>query len=91
MKEEGENHLPTPLAGCPCPYDGPISAAPPKTSMTINHYICILKSYSSVHMFTFKCPYVHIQVFHILYHYTMKLLRASKSFLPGGSIVKNQK
>ena len=30
----------------------------------------------------FKSSYVHIQVFHILHHHTMKLLLAFKSFLP---------
>jgi hypothetical protein len=29
--------------GCPCPGDGLILATPPKTSMTINQYICIFK------------------------------------------------
>jgi len=36
----------------------------------------------------FKSPYVHIQAFHILHHYTMKLLQAFKSFLPGGLLQK---
>jgi hypothetical protein len=31
----------------------------------------------------FKISYVHIQVFHILHHHTIKLLQAFKSFLPG--------
>jgi hypothetical protein len=51
MKEEGENHLPVPPAGYPCPDDGPTPAAPSKTSTTINQYICILKSYSSPYLF----------------------------------------
>jgi hypothetical protein len=35
-----------------------------------------------------KSSYVHIQVFHILHHHTMKLLLAFKSFLLGGPIVE---
>jgi hypothetical protein len=48
-------------------------------------------SLNHIHHHTyFKSPYVHIQVFHILHHHTMKLLQAFKSFLPGGSIVENR-
>jgi len=36
----------------------------------------------------FKSSYVHIQVFHILHHHTMKLLLAFKSFLPRRLIVE---
>jgi hypothetical protein len=36
----------------------------------------------------FKSSYVHIQVFHILHHRTMKLLLAFKSFLPRRLIVE---
>jgi len=36
----------------------------------------------------FKSSYVHIQVFHILHHHTMKLLLAFKSFHPGRPIVE---
>jgi hypothetical protein len=74
MKKEGEGHLPTLLAGCPYPDDGPIPTAPPNTSMVTNQYICIL---NHIHHHTyFKSLYVHIQVFHILHHHTMKLLQA---------------
>jgi len=52
MKEEGEDHLPAPPTGYPCPDDGLIPAAPPKTLMATNHYyICILKSHSSPYLF----------------------------------------
>jgi hypothetical protein len=51
MKEEGENHLPVPPAGCPCLDDGRIPTAPPKTSKATNQYICILKSHSSLYLF----------------------------------------
>jgi hypothetical protein len=36
----------------------------------------------------FKSSYVHIRVFHILHHHTMKLLLAFKSFLPRRLIVE---
>ena len=36
MKEEGENHLPVPPTGYPCPSDDPIPAAPLKTSRATN-------------------------------------------------------
>ena len=36
----------------------------------------------------FKSSYVHIQVFHILHHHTMKLLLAFKSFMPRRLIVE---
>ena len=36
----------------------------------------------------FKSSYVHIPVFHILHHHTMKLLLAFKSFLPRRLIVE---
>jgi len=36
----------------------------------------------------FKSSYVHIQVFHILHHHTMKLLLAFKLFLPRRLIVE---
>ena len=36
----------------------------------------------------FKSSYVHIQVFHILHHHTMKLLLEFKSFLPRRLIVE---
>jgi hypothetical protein len=36
----------------------------------------------------FKSSYVHIQVFHILHHHTMKLLLVFKSFLPRRLIVE---
>jgi hypothetical protein len=36
----------------------------------------------------FKSLYVHIQVFHILHHHTMKLLLAFKSFMPRRHIVE---
>jgi len=53
--------------------------------------ISTFASLNHIHHHTyFKSPYVHIQVFHILHHHTMKLLQAFKSFLPGGSIVENQ-
>ena len=39
--EEGENHLPVPLVGCPRPVEGPIPVALPNTSMIINQHICI--------------------------------------------------
>ena len=42
------------------------------------------------HHIYFKNPYVHIQVFHILHHHTMKLLQALKSFLTGDSIIENR-
>ena len=41
MREGEGNHLPVPPTGCPCPDEGPIPAAPLKTSMTINQYIRI--------------------------------------------------
>ena len=41
MKEEGKNHLLVPSMGCPCPDEGSIPDAHPKTSMAINQYICI--------------------------------------------------
>jgi len=78
MKKEGASHLPAPPVGCSCLDDGPIPTAPPKTSMVTNQYICIFESHS----------YVHIQVFHILHHHTMKLLLAFKSFLPRRLIVE---
>ena len=37
----------------------------------------------------FKGSYVHIQVFHILHHHTMKLLQAFESFLPEGLLQKS--
>jgi hypothetical protein len=52
--------------------------------------ISIFASSNHIHHHTyFKNPYVHIQVFHILLHLTMKLLQAFKSFLTGDSIVEN--
>jgi len=36
----------------------------------------------------FKSSYVHIQLFHILHHHTMKLLLAFKSFMPKRLIVE---
>jgi len=41
MKKEGESHLHALPAGCPCPNDGPIPAAPPKASLVTNQYIYI--------------------------------------------------
>jgi len=38
----------------------------------------------------FKSSYVHIQVFHILHHHTMKLLLAFKSFLPREAYCRNR-
>jgi hypothetical protein len=53
--------------------------------------IITFASLNHIHHHTyFKSPYVHIQVFDILHHHTMKLLQAFKSFLPGWSIVENQ-
>jgi len=49
------------------------------TFVSLNH-IC--------HQTYFKSSYVHIQVFHILHHHTMKLLLAFKSFLPERPIVE---
>jgi hypothetical protein len=46
-------------------------------------------SLNHIHHHTyFKSSYVHIQVFHILHHHTMKLLLAFKSFLPRRPIVE---
>jgi hypothetical protein len=73
IREKGGNHLPVPPAGCPCPDNGPIPAAPPKTSRATNQYICVLKSHSSLYLF--ENPYIHVQVLHILHHHTMKLLQ----------------
>ena len=65
-----------------------IMASPPKTSMP---QINIFASSNHIHHYTYsKNPYVHIQVFHILHHHTMKLLQAFKSFLIGESIIENQ-
>jgi hypothetical protein len=56
MKKKGGSHVPTPLAGCPCPDNGPIPTAPPKTSMVTNQYICIFESHSSPCLFQeFTC------------------------------------
>jgi len=53
--------------------------------------ISTFASLNHIHHHTyFKSPYVHIQVFHILHHHTMKLLQAFESFLLGGSIVENR-
>jgi hypothetical protein len=53
--------------------------------------ISIFASLNHIHHHTyFKNPYVHIQVFHILRHHTMKLLQAFKSFMTRESIVENQ-
>ena len=60
-KKRSESYLPALPAGCPCPDDGPILAAPPKTSPITNQYICIffitliIILISRVHVFTFKC------------------------------------
>jgi len=71
---------------CPWPDDGPIPTASPKTSMS---QFSIFASLNHIHHHTyFKNPYVHIQVFHILHHHTMKLLQAFESFLPGRPIVE---
>ena len=52
--------------------------------------ISIFASLNHIHHYTyFKNPYVHVQVFHILHHHTMKLLQAFKSFLIGESIIEN--
>jgi hypothetical protein len=71
---------------CPCPGDDPIPITTPKTPMaTINSFA------SSIHIHHhtyFKSSYVHIQVFHILHHHTMKLLLAFKSFMPRRPIVE---
>ena len=46
-------------------------------------------SLNHIHHHTyFKSSYVHIQVFHILHHHTMKLLQAFESFIPGRPIVE---
>jgi len=86
MKKEGESHLPAPPVGCSCLDDGPISIAPPKTSMITNQYICIFESPSPPHLF--QEFIFHIQVFHILHRHTMKLLLGIKSFLPRRPIVE---
>jgi hypothetical protein len=53
--------------------------------------ISIFASLNHIHHHTyFKNPYVHIQVFHILHHHTIKLLQAFKSFLTRESIIENQ-
>jgi hypothetical protein len=41
MKEEGKNRLPVPSVRCPCPDEGPIPDAPPKTLMATNQFIRI--------------------------------------------------
>jgi hypothetical protein len=51
VQEKGGNHLPVPPVGCPCPDDGPIPAAPPRTSTTTHQYICFLKSHSTPYLF----------------------------------------
>jgi hypothetical protein len=46
-------------------------------------------SLNHIHHHTyFKSSYVHIQVFHILHHHTMKLLQAFESFMLGRLIVE---
>jgi hypothetical protein len=51
--------------------------------------ISIFVSLNHIHHHTyFKSSYVHIQVFQILHHHTMKLLQAFESFLPGRPIVE---
>ena len=46
-------------------------------------------SLNHIHHHTyFKSSYVHIQVFHILHHHTMKLVLAFKLFLPRRPIVE---
>jgi hypothetical protein len=86
-REKDGNHLPAPLAGCPCPDDGPIPTAPPKTSMVTNQYICI--SLNHIHHHTsFKSSYVHVQVVLILHYHTMKVLQAFESFLPRRPIIE---
>ena len=40
------------------------------------------------HHTSFKNSYVHVQVFHILHHHTMKFLQAFESFLPGRPIIE---
>jgi hypothetical protein len=87
MKKKGQSHLPAPPVGCPCPDNGPILAAPPKTSSVTNQYICIFFNHINHHTY-FKSSYVHIQVFHILHHHTMKLSQAFESFLSWRLIVK---
>jgi len=64
MKKEGESHLPAPLAGCPCPDDGPIPTAPPKTSIITNQYICVFESHSSPYLFQeFICSHSSVPHF----------------------------
>ena len=86
MKKKGESHLPAPLAGCPCPDDGPIPTAPPKTSMVTNQYICIFESHSSPYFFQeFICSHSSVPNLH---HHTMKLLQALEPFQLGRHIVE---
>jgi hypothetical protein len=64
MKKVGGSHLLAPHAGCPCPDDGLILAAPPKTSMVTNQYICIFESYSSPYLFQeFICSHSSVPHF----------------------------
>jgi len=50
-----------------------------KTNQAVTTFVFL----NHIHHHTyFKSSYVHIQVFHILHHHTMKLLLAFKSFLP---------
>jgi hypothetical protein len=73
MIEEGENHLPIPLVGCPCLVEGPIPVAPPNTSMiTINTFI--FDNHITRHHTFSKKTHVHIQVFHISHNHTMRSL-----------------
>ena len=86
MKNKGESHLPAPPTGCSFLDDGPIPTAPPKNQWS---QISTFVSLNRIRHHTyFKSSYVHIQVFHILHHHTMKLLLAFKSFLPRRPIVE---
>jgi hypothetical protein len=77
MKKKGESHLPAPPAGCPCPDDGRIPTAPPKTSMVTNQYICIFGSHSSPYFFQgFICSHSSVPKFTPLYNEIVTSIRA---------------
>jgi hypothetical protein len=65
MTDKGENHLPIPPAGYPCPDESLIPNAPPKTSMAqINTFV--FSNHTTHHYACLKHTQVHVPLFHIL-------------------------
>jgi hypothetical protein len=88
MKEQGENYLHAPPAGCLRLDDGLIPAAPPKTSMATNRYICILKSHPSPYLFQDSiCSHSSVPHFTLSYN---EIVTSIQVISVGGFIVENQ-